>query len=289
MSDALFHSEIVNTKRIIYTPSEFAKMSLLNIQEVGYLQATKPHKSKRNKLISYLFFIVQSGSGTLSYEGELYNLHSGDCVFIDCKKGYYHETSDDLWKLAWVHFNGPSLSYVYDKYLERGGLSVFHPDNIEGYASIIFNLYNIASEDSYVKDMRINENLSSLLTKLMEDSWHEAKEIRSSKRQNLFEVNNYLNEHYREKISLDELAGEFYVNKFYLTRIYKEQFGVSINTYLTQLRITKAKQLLRFTDESVESIGESTGLGAIAYFSRTFKKIEGLTPSEYRNQWMRKQ
>lgn len=288
MSDALFHSDIVNTERIIYTPSEFAKMSLLNIQEVGYLEATKPHKSTRNKLISYLFFIVLSGSGVLSYEGELHELHEGDCVFIDCKKGYYHETSNDLWKLAWIHFNGPSLPNIYDKYLERGGLPVFHPVGVSSYERIISNLYNIASDNSYVKDMNINENLSSLLTKLMEDSWRETGEIQSTKKQNLLEINNYLNEHFAEKISLDELSNAFYVNKFYLTRIYKEQFGVSINTYLTQIRITKAKQLLRFTDDSIESIGESTGLGAITYFSRTFRKIEGVAPTEYRRMWRKR-
>ncbi len=288
MSDALFHSDIVNTKRIIYTPSEFAKMSLLNIQEVGYLEATKPHKSTRNKLISYLFFVVLGGSGTLSYEGTLHELHEGDCVFIDCKKGYYHETSNDLWKLAWIHFNGPSLPNIYDKYLERGGLPVFHPVNIGAYEGIIANLYNIASDNSYVRDMSINENLSSLLTKLMEDSWRETSVVQSTKKQNLLEINNYLNEHFDERVTLDDLSSKFYVNKFYLTRIYKEQFGVSINTYLTQIRITKAKQLLRFSDDSIESIGENTGLGAITYFSRTFRKIEGITPSEYRKQWRKK-
>ena len=62
MNTALFHGDLVNTSRIIYTPSDFAKMSLFHIQEIGTLQATKPHTSKRENLASYLFFLFSSGS-----------------------------------------------------------------------------------------------------------------------------------------------------------------------------------------------------------------------------------
>ena len=47
--------------------------------------------------------------------------------------------------------------------------------------------------------------------------------------------------HFAEKITLDALAERFYINKFYLTRVFKEQFGLSVTSYLTQLRITQAK------------------------------------------------
>jgi len=99
---ALFHGDLVNTTRIIYTPSEFAKTSLLHVQEIGTLQAQKPHVSKREDLDSYLFFMVRSGSGELHYAHNTYPLGVGDCVFIDCRSAYFHETKDDLWSLSWV-------------------------------------------------------------------------------------------------------------------------------------------------------------------------------------------
>ena len=89
---ALFHGDLVNTPRIIYTPSEFAKTSLLHVQEIGTLQAQKPHVSKREDLDSYLFFMVRSGSGELHYAHNTYPLGVGDCVFIDCRSAYFHET-----------------------------------------------------------------------------------------------------------------------------------------------------------------------------------------------------
>ena len=100
----LFHGDLVNTSRLIYTPSDFAKLSLFHIQEIGTLQATKPHISQRSNLSSYLFFLVRSGAGVLNYNSTVYPLSAGDCVFIDCRKPYSHETFQNLWSLSWIHF-----------------------------------------------------------------------------------------------------------------------------------------------------------------------------------------
>ena len=103
--------------------------------------------------------------------------------------------------------------------------------------------------------------------------------------QSVVDVKEYLEQHYSERITLDDLASRFYINKYYLTRVFKEQYGMSITSYLTSLRITHAKQLLRFTDKTVEEIGLECGLGALHYFSRVFKEVEGVAPSTYRAQW----
>lgn len=95
MDQELFNpqSSSVSSSRIIYTPSTFARTSLLHLQEVGSLQAVHPHVSQREDLVSFLCFIVLSGEGELSYEEQTYQLGQGDCVFIDCRKAYSHSTS----------------------------------------------------------------------------------------------------------------------------------------------------------------------------------------------------
>lgn len=282
---ALFQGDLVDSSRILYTPSGFAKTNLLYLQEIGYLQAQKPHISRRENLISYLFFIVSSGSGILTYNGQEYALTVGDCVFIDCSASYSHETLDDLWGLKWVHFFGPNMNGIYAKYLERGGQPFFHPVDLQRFEQIWDDLYGLASSSDYIRDMRIFEKLSGLLTLLMEKSWHQGTSPITAAKQNLFAIQKYLEEHYAQKITLEELADKFYINKFYLTRVFKEQFGMSIHNYLLQIRITHAKQLLRFTQKSVESIGLECGMGELYYFSRTFKKVEGISPSKYRQMW----
>ena len=284
--ETLFHGNLVSTNRILYTPSIFAKTSLIHLQEVGILEAKQPHTSKRANLSSYLFFLILSGSGILEYDGNTYQLFSGDCVFIDCKKPYSHRTSDDLWKLKWVHFYGPNMNNIYDKYIERGGLPKFHPEEFQRFDSLLDELLVISSSDEYVRDMLIFEKLTNLLTLLMKESWHpHSNHATSSKKQNLQNIKDYLDLHYKDKINLDSLSEMFYINKFYLTRIFKEQFGVSINNYILQTRITHAKQLLRFTDETIEAISMECGMSDPNYFARMFKKIEGVSPGEFRRRW----
>ena len=280
-------SAIVTSDRVLYTPSSFARDSLLHLQEIGRLTAKKPHVSARDALESYLFILVEKGEGNLTYEGKTYPLKAGSCVFIDCRRAYSHATSKNHpWTLCWCHFDGPTLARIYEKYRERGGRTVFEPENLQELQSTWEGLFALAKGTDYVRDMKINEGLSSLLTLLMEESWHpeEAEEM-ASKQRLVVPVKAYLDENYSKKISLDELSTKFFINKYYLTRVFKKQYGQSVNTYLLNVRITHAKQLLRFTDKTVEEIGSECGLGALHYFSRVFHEVEGLSPSRYRDQW----
>ena len=95
----------------------------------------------------------------------------------------------------------PSLPAVYEKYKERGGRPVFHPDDLTPFTLLLTDLYNLASSSDYIRDMRINEKLGSLLTLLMEQSWHPESVTVSRKRMELAAVKEYLDEHYTEKIS----------------------------------------------------------------------------------------
>ena len=278
-------ASIVSSNRVLYTSSPFARTSLLHLQEIGTLHALAPHTSKREGLQSYLFFTVVSGLGELSYEGKKFNLEPGSCVFIDCRKPYSHTTREDLWSLRWCHFFGPTLSFVYEKYCERGGKPVFLPYDLLPFMDTLDKLYELASGSDYIRDMRINEELNKLTTLLMEQSWHPEEAVTASKKMNVTDVKEYLEQHYCNRITLDELASCFYINKYYLTRVFKDQYGQSITNYLTSIRITHAKQLLRFSDKSVEEIGVECGLGSLHYFSRVFKEVEGVPPSVYRSQW----
>lgn len=208
MDQELFNpqSSSVTSSRILYTPSTFARTSLLHLQEVGSLQAIHKHTSTRTNLTSFLCFVVLSGTGSLTYEGMTYELSAGDCVFIDCRKAYSHSTSDNFWSLQWCHFYAPSLPAVYEKYKERGGRPVFHPDDLTPFTSLLTDLYNLASSSDYIRDMRINEKLGTLLTLLMEQSWHPESVTISRERLELVAVKEYLDEHYAERITLDDLA-----------------------------------------------------------------------------------
>lgn len=131
---------------------------------------------------------------------------------------------------------------------------MFHPDDLTPFTSLLTDLYNLASSSDYIRDMRINEKLGTLLTLLMEQSWHPESATISRKRMELAAVKEYLDDHFTEKIMLEELAEKFFINKFYLSKIFKETYGTTVNNYLISKRITRAKQLLRFTDMTVDEV-----------------------------------
>jgi AraC-like DNA-binding protein len=290
--DKIFLSSSSDSDRIIYTPSDFARSALFYLQETGTLQALLPHTSSREGLASYLFFVVHSGSGTLTYGDAEYQLFPGDCVFIDCQKPYSHSTSSELWQISWCHFFGPNMDAIYDKYLKRGGKPAFTARNSERYRQVLRELYDTASSTSYVRDMIIQEKICSLLAFLMEDSWSsEGADAQSGKAVSIRRLKDYLDGHYTEKIRLDDLAARFYINKYYMLRLFKEQYGFSIQDYVIRLRVTRGKHLLRFgknddgSPMTVEQICAECGIADPNYFTRIFKKVEGVSPSEYRKVW----
>lgn len=279
----MFSSNTVTSDRSIYTASAFSRSNLLYLQEVGTLKANEAHTSSRQNLSSYLFFTVLSGEGELVYGGTKYVLHSGDCVFIDCRIPYSHSTSNNLWSLAWVHFNGAQMDGIYEKYKSRGGKVVFTTG--EDYLSTIQNIHNVAVSSSYVRDMELSTQLSHLLVLLMKDSWNPGEREPQGKRGQVDQIKTFIDENYNTPTTLDSLSAHFYINKTYLAEIFKEQYGVGVNEYLIEKRITKAKEMLRFTEMTMDEIAEAIGVNGAPYFSRMFKKTEGISPREWRNVW----
>ena len=271
MNEEEASSPSVQSSCILYTPSPFARSSLLHLQEVGSLTAIRPHTSKREKLQSYLCFMVEDGEGELVYEGKKYDLKTGDVVFIDCRKAYSHSTGNirstdlnsniELWSLRWCHFYGPSMPAIYAKYCERGGLPVIRGADasvdvarradasrgadVSQYSTIISDIYTLASSSDYIRDMRINGKLNDLLTLLMESSWHQGSSLSVPKKMEISIVKSFLDEHYKEKLSLESVASHFFIDKHYLARLFKTQYGVTLVTYMQQVRITHAKRMLR--------------------------------------------
>ena len=272
----------VKTKRIQYTPSAFARASLLHLAEVGSLTALKPHISKRKNLGGFLLLVVKKGSGYLEIGREKYKLQAGEVGFIDCSKTYSHSTGDDLWTIYWAHFDGPALLSIYSKFLDRSGRPVFSVQDKNVYIDCLSNLYNTAVGGSFVRDMGINTLLSTLLEQVMKDCWSES---RQKTKGNVEKIRLYLESHYMETVTLESLSQKFFLERTYIGHMFNRMTGSSPIKYLTMVRIQKSKELLRFTDDTLAKIAEKVGFSSEQYLSRVFKGIEGISPREYRKRW----
>ncbi|MNV90730.1 HTH-type transcriptional regulator YesS [compost metagenome] len=98
-------------------------------------------------------------------------------------------------------------------------------------------------------------------------------------------VRQYIAEHFRDpNLSLAQIGEQFGMNQKTLSRIFKEEFGEKFVDYLTRLRLELAKEMLEKTQDSVQSISEYVGYLYPMSFIRVFKKVEGVTPGDYRKE-----
>lgn len=176
------------------------------------------------------------------------------------------------------------MGAIYRKYQERGGKYMFQTKQLNSYRSILDDLFKIAGSDDYVRDMRIHEKLSSLLILLMQDAWDDAQVRMTPDTLDIQAVRDYLDENFKSRIRLDDLASRFYLNKYYLMELFKDRYGMTINAYLNQERVTWVKQQLRFTDKAIEELAVELHIEP-TYLSRMFKKVEGVSPSQFRKSW----
>lgn len=105
---------------------------------------------------------------------------------------------------------------------------------------------------------------------------------KSSKYQTIYNIADYISDHYAEPITLDGLAGIFYLSKFYLSRSFKEVTGYGVNEYVNILRTKRAKQLLEETSLSISEIAATVGYESITYFEKVFKTYMSISPLKYR-------
>ncbi|PQP83635.1 DNA-binding response regulator [Paenibacillus sp. PCH8] len=96
------------------------------------------------------------------------------------------------------------------------------------------------------------------------------------------EIARYMDTHYQEDLSLQQIAARFYLSREYISRKFKQQFGLNWSEYLGRLRINSAKVLLQNPTLRIVKISEMVGYQDEKYFSKVFKKMEGITPAEYR-------
>lgn len=96
----------------------------------------------------------------------------------------------------------------------------------------------------------------------------------------------YMQEHLSEEISLTVLAEEFHLSAQYISQLFKNEIGVNFLTYLTSIRMEQARKLLLSTSLSIAEISEKTGYSDYRVFTKVFKKIEGVTPSQYRQNFL---
>ncbi|WP_261300588.1 response regulator transcription factor [Paenibacillus andongensis] len=122
--------------------------------------------------------------------------------------------------------------------------------------------------------------LSNSYMAVMEELVHKR---RNKTRIDIDAVRHYIELSFVEPITLESIAGQFFVSKEHLSRTFKQEIGSTVMDHIITLRVEKARQLLQNPTTSIKSAAEAVGYSDLTYFHRIFKKITGLTPGQIRN------
>ncbi|MFD0677715.1 MULTISPECIES: helix-turn-helix domain-containing protein [unclassified Paenibacillus] len=136
-----------------------------------------------------------------------------------------------------------------------------------------------AFEESFLGTKELEKAILEFFTRIIETT----KAQRGQKTGNLVSlIEKYIQEHYTQDLGLEQIADEMGVSVKYVSRVFKDKTGEYLTDYINQVRIEKAKELLVQTDLRVNDIAERIGIHSRTTFLRVFKKVEGISPNEYR-------
>lgn len=228
--------------------------------------AAQPPISRPYGCMYHEFLWVSAGCAEFTVKKERFSLPAGEGVFL--RAHVPHSYRGDPLSTAWCTFIGGEglLDYAGVGDFFRFTVPSFLPEDADA-------LYRLASGDSTVisRADACYHLVSELLLATVAAKTTPASLARA-----------YLERHYAEPLTLDEIAAATATDRFSLCRLYMKERGTTVMDDLLRIRIEKAKRLLRFCDDPVGQIGRSCGFSDASYFSFRFRELTGCSPKEYR-------
>ncbi|GGB91677.1 MmsAB operon regulatory protein [Marinobacterium zhoushanense] len=254
---------------------------------IGYYHQASGHHMERVEHDDYLLIYCLEGAGLLQVEGLKYSVHAGDLVLLP--KGVSHSyraLKSRPWTIYWAHFHGDDADAFYAHLSEPRqsapilltplGLQSRLASDFEALLELRESTYNLSAYLCAANQLRQILTHIALLQPL-------ARNRQKGDSLDLERVHSLMQAHVHEHLALDTLADSVNLSKYHFVKRYKELTGTTPINHFIQLKIERACHLLDTTSNSINEIAFAVGYEDAYYFSRIFKKIMGVSPSQYRN------
>ena len=263
----------------IYTPSMTAQEMLLYPLQCGHFIYEPGYHLVRESFESFLLIYVEKGCLTLEYEAEKHNASAGDFVFIDCYKLHEYYTESGC-QCLWCHFDGITAKAMYSNIVSRLG-NVFHMPDAYKNVTKMQMIVDTFDKGKIVREPLLSKYLNDIMTAFLlyvptTDKMRNYAGIAE-------DTITYINEHFAEDISIDELAERAGISPYHFIRTFKKETGFTPHEYVVGTRMATARYLLKNTRLSVKDICFQTGFSSESVFCSAFKKRHEMTPAQYRS------
>jgi len=228
-------------------------------------------------------FYVTDGEGWLCTTDEKVPLQKNQLVIVN-PKVHHTERSSLTNKMHYIVLGIDNLQFHFGK---ENIILPFQIFQLSSQKDIILPLIQAIMEELKKKQASYEEicqhYLSILLLQLQRITGQELNlSVPNGSPYECEKANSYMEEHFRESITLEMLAELTHWDKYYFAHQFSRAYGISPINFLLNLRISHSKQLLSTTDYSITQIAESSGFSSQNYFSQIFRKCTGISPRAYR-------
>jgi len=248
---------------------------------IDFHQEMDPHNRPKG-FPHYQWIQCEEGEGVLHLGGQKYVIGADQAMFLypGVSHRYYPVTSP--WKVHWFTFGGKNLPPVLDAAgLKQSGVySVVHAEQLVNKMRVAFS--HLLS-DSSLKGLECSSLVYDFLITLMKYAHSSGDEPVVTKYSRLKPVFDYIEQHYRDIITIDDLAATLDVTPQYLCNLFKATMNHRPFEYVNSFRIARSKDIMvQHPDMSLSEVAVQCGYESLSYFSSVFRKTEGLSPGEYK-------
>lgn len=264
-----------------YSPKAPAVRNAIKLVNVGSAKYTGDwHSVPHTHPYAELFYVV-GGQGHIQVDQELHPITTGQLVILN-PNVMHTEVSRNASPLEYVVLGIEGLELVSREGEDARFRILDHPDNV---TSCLGNILRETREDLPGSDTICQAYMEILVTQLMRSTDVGLGDAGTpAANSQCVAVRRYIDAHFKESLTLDDLAAIAHINKYYLAHAFKEEYGISPIRYQLERRIEEGCYLLRQTDLSLAQISRILGFSSSSYFSQAFRTGKGLSPSAYRNQ-----
>lgn len=257
------------------------KMVSLSVYNVGFQKCDPLYQWGPGLRDHYLIHHVVSGRGFYIAGGKTYALSAGDTFLVyPLTEITYYADEKEPWEYYWVGFSGSDAAAIINATgFSKNSPVLYSQADSEQIKNYLLQIYEARGQDlsHAVKMTGLLYLTLSLFLKPSEIS--EKKEAAFGYLQTAI---TYMNYHYPYSVSIDDVAAFAGISRSHLYRIFMSHTGQSPKAYLSALRIRQACTLMKKSDISIAAIANSVGFENSLYFSKVFKKLKGVTPTQYR-------
>ena len=253
----------------------------LTVYNTGFQQCEAGYQWGPALRDHYLIHYITTGKGYYRLNGATYPLTSGDLFIVfESSVISYQADQEEPWEYYWVGFNGTEAKRLLQMTAFSRENPVLHiGDHSDEVKRLLLNIYNSRGTNPS-SEVQMCGHLLLFLSKLIElnTDGHHASHTSSVYVDQALQFIQY---NYSHKIDVTEIAKSIGVSRSHLYRIFIENLSISPNEYLIRFRINEACSLLHNSALSIGQIANSVGFDDALYFSRVFKKIKKVSPSQY--------